>query len=71
MNLAVGKWNEMVAFEEVKDTLTQKIHDNADMTAIVEAVSQVNAAISVGRIIGFESSKDAKFDAGGVTVFLN
>lgn len=39
LDLAVGKWNKVVAFEKVKDALAEKIHDNADMATIVETVS--------------------------------
>ena len=39
LNLSAGKRHEIVAFEEIKNTLTQKIGYNADVVAIVEAIA--------------------------------
>jgi hypothetical protein len=39
LDLAVGKRHKVIGLEEVKDTLSQQIHDDADVTSIIEAVS--------------------------------
>lgn len=36
LDLRTGKWYKAVAFEKIKDTLTQKIGDNADVVPKVE-----------------------------------
>jgi hypothetical protein len=51
LNLTAWKWHKRVAFEKVKDTLTKKVCDNANMVAKVKTVTQVNALISVRFII--------------------
>lgn len=63
MNLAVREWDEVVAFEKVKDALAEKIHDNADVATIVEAVPQMNASVPVGGIIRFQGGKDTELNA--------
>jgi len=53
LDLTVREGHETVALEEVKDTLTQKIHDDADVTPVIEAIPQVDATIPILIIIGF------------------
>ena len=54
LNMAVWKRNEGVALEKVKYTLTEQIHDKADMTPEIEAVSEMNASVFVFIIVGFK-----------------
>lgn len=71
LDLAVGKRDEAVALKEVKDALTEKIHDDADVAAVVKAVPKVDASISVLIIIGLEGGENPQFDPGGISVFLH
>jgi len=36
LNLRTGEWYKAIAFEEIEDTLTQQISDNADVVPKVE-----------------------------------
>lgn len=69
--MAVRKGHETVAFQKVKDTLAQEVHDDADVALIVEAVRQVYASVSVFGIVGFESSQDSQFNPRCVAIFLH
>ena len=71
LDLAVWKRNKGVALEEVKDTLAQKIHDNANMPLVVEAVAEVDAAVAVFLVVGLEGCQNSEFDLTGITVFLD
>lgn len=71
LDLAVGKRDEAVALKKVKDTLTEKIHDDANMAAVVEAVPKVDASVSVLIIVGLEGGENPQFDPGGISVFLH
>lgn len=55
MDLATGKRDEAVALEEIKDTLTQQICDDAYMVSVVEAISQVDALVTVVLVIRRQS----------------
>lgn len=55
LDLTVRERDEAIALKKVKDTLAQQIHDDADMSPVVEGVSEVNAAIPVLVVVGFES----------------
>jgi hypothetical protein len=54
LNLAVGEWHEVVAFKEVEDTLSEQVGDDADMTSIIETVSEMNTPVSVIGVVCFE-----------------
>lgn len=71
LDLAVGKRHKAVAFEKVENALAQKIHDDANVAAVVETVSQVNAPIPVLFVVGLERSQHAKLDPGSVAIFLD
>lgn len=63
LNLTVGKGHKLIALEKVKNALTQQIHDDADMPSVIEAITKVDASISVLRIIGFQGSKYSQFNS--------
>lgn len=71
LDLAVRKRDKAVALEKVENALAQKIHDDANVAAVVETVPQMNASIPVLFIIGLERSQDAKLDPGSVAIFLD
>lgn len=39
LDLAVGKRHKVVAFQEIEDTRSKEIHDDADVTAVIEAIA--------------------------------
>jgi hypothetical protein len=53
LDLTVGEGHETVSLEEVKDTLTQKIHDDTDVASVIKAIPQVDASIPILIIVGF------------------
>lgn len=52
LDLTVGERNEAIALEEVKDALAKKIHYDANVAAIVEAISEMNTSIPVLIVVG-------------------
>jgi len=71
LDLAVWKRHKPVALEKVEDALAQQVHDDANVSAIIEAVPKVNAAIAVVLIVCLQGGQDTEFNTGGITVFLN
>ena len=51
LNLRAGKWHKSISLEEVEDTLSQKIGDNADVVPEVEGITQMDAFVSVGLVV--------------------
>lgn len=51
LDVCAGKWCECVLLEEVKDALAEQVGDNADMIAVVEAFSEMNATILVVLVV--------------------
>ena len=37
LDLAVRKWNERIALQEIEDALSEQVCDNADMSSEIEA----------------------------------
>lgn len=54
LDLAVRKRHKAIALQKVKDALAKEVHNDADVAAIVEAVSQMDTAIPVLLVICFE-----------------
>jgi hypothetical protein len=71
LDLAVGKWYEVVTLKEVEYTLAEKIHDDADVSSVIEAVSEVNAAVPVLGVVGSECLQDPEFDLTRLAVLLH
>jgi hypothetical protein len=44
----------VVTFKEVKDTLSEQVGDDTDMTSIIETVSEMNTSVSVVGVVCFE-----------------
>lgn len=61
----------MIAFKEVENTLSKKVGDDADMTSIIEAVSQMNTSVPVVGVVSFESGEYSQLYSRGITVFLH
>ena len=49
--MCIRKRNELIAFEKIKHALTQKICDDANVIAKVEAISKVDAAVAIVFVI--------------------
>ena len=71
LDLTVWEWDEGVALEEVKDTLSKKVHNDANVAAIIEAVSKVYTSIPVLRIVCFEGRQNPQFNPRSISVLLN
>ena len=71
LNLAIGKGNEIVALKKIEDALTQKIHDDANVAAVVEAVTKVDAAVAVLLVVCLQRGQNTQFDLASIAVFLN
>jgi hypothetical protein len=71
LNLAVWEWNETVSLEEIKDALAKEVHNNADMTPIIKAIPQMNAAIPVLFVISLEGGENSQFYPRCITIFLH
>lgn len=69
LNMAVGEGHKVVVLEEIKDTLTQKRGDDADMATIIKTINAVNASIFVCPIVVFQCSKNSKFIPCGLAVW--
>ena len=71
LNLTVGERYKGIAFEEVKNALAQEICDDANMTPIIETISEVYTPIPVLLIICLEGSKNPKLDLASIAVLLD
>lgn len=71
LDLAVRERHEVVALEEVEDALAQQVHDDADMSAVVEAVSEMYAPIAVRLVVGLQRAQDPEFDLARIAVLLD
>ncbi len=70
LNLAVGKGHKAVALQEIEHALAEKVHDDADVAAVVEAVAEVNAAVPVLGVVGSQRLEDPQFDLAGLAILL-
>lgn len=68
--LAVREGYKAIALEKIKDTLTQKVHDNTYMTSVVETISEMDASVSVLLVVGFECCEHAQFNPRGIAILL-
>jgi len=71
LNLAVGEGNKVVALEKVEDALAKQVHNYAYVAAVVEAVAQVDASVSVLLVVNLERGEHPKFDLAGIAVLLD
>lgn len=71
LNLAVGKGDEIIALKKVEHALTQQVHNDADVAAVVEAVSEVNAPVAILRVVGLERFQDSELNLAGFAVLLH
>ena len=51
LDLATGKWYELIALEKVKDALAEQVCDNADVVSEIETVSKMYTFVAIFPII--------------------
>jgi hypothetical protein len=71
LDLTVRKWHKCVAFQEVKNALSKQVHDYADVTSVVKAITKMYASVSIFVVVCFESRKDTQLYSGRISVFLH
>ena len=71
LDLAVWEGHKVVALQEVEDALAEEVHDDADVAAVIEAVTQMDASVPVLLVIGLESRQHTKFDLASIAILLN
>ncbi len=70
MDLAVGEGHKAVALQEIEHALAEKVHDDADVAAVVEAIAEVDAAVPVLGVVGSQRLEDPEFNLAGLAVLL-
>lgn len=68
LNVGAREWHEPAGFEKVEDREAKEGCDDANVAAPVEALTQLDAAISVVLIGGAQSLKNSKLDATSITI---
>ena len=57
MDLTVGEGDEVVPFQEIENTLAEKIHNDADMAPKIEAVTEMDTPVPVFVIVCLEGGQ--------------
>ena len=70
LDMRTREWNETAGFQKVEDTEAKKRRDDADVTAPVEAIAQLNTAIVVALIGGAQSLQHPKLDSRCVAILV-
>ena len=71
LDLAVRERHKGVAFQEIEDTLSQQIHDNTDVSSVIETVPQMYTSVSIFPVVGFQGRQNSEFYPRSITVLLN
>lgn len=71
LNVAAGKRHKGVALEKVKHALAEQVRDNANVVAVVERISEVDALVAVALVIRGEGREYSQLDARSVAVLLD
>lgn len=71
MDLTVGERYKVVALQEIEDTGAQKVHDDANVAAVVETIPQVDTSIPVLLIVGLQRLEHSELDSAGISVLLD
>jgi hypothetical protein len=71
LNLGTWERHKAVAFEEIKDTLSEQVCDNADVVPEVEGVSQMDALVPVVLVIEGKRGQDSQLDSRGIAILLH
>jgi hypothetical protein len=69
--MAIWKRNKTVAFKEVEEAEVEEIGDNTYMTAEIETVLKVDAAVPILGIVLSQGLQCSKLDLCCVTVLLH
>lgn len=51
--------------------MAKKVHDDANVAAVVETVPEVDTAIAVFVIVGLECCENSEFYSRGISIFLH
>lgn len=70
LDLAVGERHKTIALEEVEHALAEKIHDDADVPSVIEAVPEMNTPVPVLGVVGSERLEDPELDLARFPVLL-
>lgn len=71
LDLAVWEGHKVVALEEVEHALAEEIHDDANVTPVIEAVPEVDATVPVLLVVDSERLEDAELDLARLAVLLH
>jgi len=71
LDLAVGERDEIVALKKVENTLPEEIHDDANVSAVIEAISKMDATIAVVDVVQFERLQNSQLNLAGLAVLLH
>jgi hypothetical protein len=71
LDLTVREGHEIVALQKVEHALAKEIHDNADMSSEIEAISEVDATVPVLLVVGPECLENPKLNLAGFAVLLD
>jgi hypothetical protein len=69
--LAVRKRYKVIALQEVEDALAEEVHDDANMSPVVEAIPEMDAAVAVLLIVRLQRAQDPELNLTGIAVLLD
>ena len=62
LNLAAGEWCEAISLEKIKHAHAEQVRNDANVRAIVEALSKVNTLVAILAIVHGQSGQHTKLD---------
>jgi hypothetical protein len=71
LDLAVRKRHETVALQEVENALAKEVHNNANMAAVVEAVPEMYASVSIFVVVGLQGRQYTQLYSRGIAILLD
>ena len=71
LDVAAGKGNKLVAFEEIEDALAEQVGDDADVVLEIKRFSKVDALVAVVLVVLCQGGEDSQLDAGSISVLLH
>jgi hypothetical protein len=71
LDLAVRERHETVALQEVENALAEEVHNNANVAAVVEAVPEMYASVSIFVVICLQSRQYTQLYPRGIAILLD
>ena len=71
LDLTIREGHKVVALEEIEHAAAEQVHDNADMSSVVEAVSEVDASVTVVFVVLPQSLEHTQLYPRGVSILLH